>query len=184
MKRARLLGRVVAAFALLVLSRVSIGYGADGIILSGNHPAAAASLVSTGDADPSQPLTMEIRFALHNIGELQTLLNEQQDPASPNYHKWLKTGEFESRFGARASDLKAVGDWLTKEGFSVEPAADGYLRFAGNVSQAQRSFAVRIAKYGDGATYANVEDPTIPAQFAGVIGAITGLDNVVRVHPD
>jgi pseudomonalisin len=183
MKAARLLLKVVATVGLLITAGVSIGSGADGIILAGNHPAASASLVATGNAEPGQPLTMEIRFALRNTAELERLLNEQQDPASPNYHKWLKTGEFEGRFGARDSDVKAVADWLTSEGFAVEPAAESYLRFTGNVSQAQRSFAVRIAKYRDGATYANVEDPTIPSQFAGVVGAITGLDNIVRVHP-
>ena len=184
MKPVRLLGKAVATtIALLITTGISIGYGAERIILAGNHPAASASLVATGNAEPNQPLTMGIRFALRNTAELETLLDEQQDPASPNYHKWLKTGEFERRFGARASDLKAVADWLTNEGFAVEPAADGYLRFGGTVGQAQRSFAVRIAKYGDGATYANVEDPTIPSQFAGVIGAITGLDNMVRVRP-
>jgi pseudomonalisin len=182
MKRATLWWKIALTLALLGLE-TSAGQGADRILLAGNHPIAAESLVSQGNADANLPLTMTIRFALRNAAELATLLKAQQDPVSPTYHKWLKTGEFNDRFGPTPSDVKMVADWLTNEGFSVESSGDSYIQFGGNVSQAQQSFAVRIARYGDGAKYANVEDPAIPSQFAAVIGAITGLDNLTRIRP-
>jgi subtilase family serine protease len=126
---------------------------------------------------------MEIRFELRNSAQLDQLLVQQQDPASPNYHQWLKSGEFDQRFGPRPEDVSAVANWLTSEGFTVASASDEHLEFSGNVAQAQRSFAVRIARYGDGTIYANVEDPTVPPQFDGIIGAITGLDNMMQTTP-
>jgi len=43
-------------------------------------------------------------------------------------------------------------------------------------------FKTRIVTYAGGA-YANVDDPSIPAPFAGIIAAISGLDNTARAVP-
>ncbi len=172
-------------FTVLTLLGIGVGAGnaADTAILAGNHPPEAETLASSGNAEPSKPLSMEIRFTVRNEAELNKLLAEQQNPASPNYHKWLTPGEYDQRFGPRQSDLDAVADWLKSEGFTVESASNGYIRFSGTVAQAQRAFATRIARFGDGSTYANVDDPTIPARFAGLIGGILGLDNMTHAMP-
>src|SRR5690242_11562436 len=36
---------------------------------------------------------------------LNSLVKEQQDPASPNYHRWLTPEEFGDRFGVSADEL-------------------------------------------------------------------------------
>jgi hypothetical protein len=38
------------------------------------------------------PLAMQIRFAVRNPAGLEELIANQQDPAAPNYRKWLRTG--------------------------------------------------------------------------------------------
>jgi len=90
------------------------------------------------------------------------------------------TGAFLKRFGASPAEINAVSDWLAGEGFSVTRSAPNFLDFTGPVAQAERTFAVRIAKFGDGSRYANTVDPIVPKRFAGVIGAIRGLDNMVE----
>jgi len=173
----------VSLMALALIGMTSAPAPAAAALLADNHPAQALSQPSLGNADANLPLTMEIRFELRNSAQLDQLLVQQQDPASPNYHQWLKSGEFDQRFGPRPEDVSAVANWLTSEGFTVASASDEHLEFSGNVAQAQRSFAVRIARYGDGTIYANVEDPTVPPQFDGIIGAITGLDNMMQTTP-
>ena len=108
---------------------------------------------------------MEIRFAPRKAGELRQLLADQQNPTSPKYHQWLATGGFDQRFGPVPSDVKAVSDWVGSEGFSVAPVADGVIRFSGKVAQAQHTFAVTIARYGDDSSFANIQDPMIPTRF-------------------
>ena len=54
----------------------------------------------------------------------------------------------------------------------------GYLEFTGSVEQVQRTFAVTIASFGNGDSYANTADPLIPADSPNVIGAVTGMDNM------
>lgn len=152
-------------------------------VLKGNHPPEAETLPSLGDADPNQLLPMQIRFAVRKQAELNQLLADQQNPASPNFHQWLKTGEYDRRFGPNQDDIDSVAEWLRSEGFSVESTTGGVIAFSGTVAQAERAFRTKIKRFGDGSTYANVTDPTIPAQFLGIIGNISGLDNMMHAVP-
>jgi subtilase family serine protease len=178
-----MLRRLVFSIALVVVAIVAIANGADTVILAGNHPREAETLPSSGAANPSMPLSMEIRFAPRNQGEMNQLLAEQQTPGSPNFHRWLKPGEYDQRFGPRQADLDAVADWLRSKGFTIVSTRGGYVQFSGTVAQAERAFDTRIERFGDDATYANVNDPAIPARFAGVVSNILGLDNMMHAMP-
>ena len=184
------IGRVLAlaiglcAFGFSIVGhQLDSGYADDRVRLNGNHPAQAEAFTPLGDAALDAPLEMQIRFALRNQAVLDQLLADQQNPASERYHKWLKTGEFFRRFGPSSSEVQALEGWLKSEGFIITSRAPGYLEFKGNVAQAQHAFDVRIARFGDGSVYANTSDPVVPQRFAGVIGAILGMDNMVRAVP-
>src|SRR5215510_1342505 len=51
---------------------------------------------------------------------LNALLNEQQDPSSPNYHRWLTPEEFGDRFGLNPSDVNRAITWLRERVFTVD----------------------------------------------------------------
>src|SRR5690348_12421436 len=151
--------------------------------LAGNHPVEAETTPPTANAAPGQVLTMEVRFAVRNRAELDKLLAEQQDPTSPNYHKWLASGEFDRRFGATPAQVSAVSDWLRSQGFTVVSASPQAVEFRGTVSQSEHAFSVRIAIFGNGKFFGNSSDPYIPAEFDGVIARIEGLDNMREAVP-
>jgi len=186
----RLLGTLFAASAIFSVALFFSGIsGADDeAMLTGNHPVEAESFRQLGEASPNTSLEMQIRFALRNKRGLEKLLADQQNPASANYHKWLTRDEFVKRFGPSPAQVNSVADWLTSEGFTVTRRSGSSLEFSGAVAQTQRTFAVRIAKFGDGSVYANTSDPIIPKRFAGLIGSVSGLDNMVHavplVHPN
>ncbi len=140
-------------------------------------------LASVGAADPNMRLSMEITFAMRNQAELNQLLADQQNPSSPNFQKWLPTGEYNQRFGPSQADIDAVSEWLRSEGFTVESASNGMLKFSGTVAQAEHAFSTHIMRFGDGTTYGNLEDPSIPPRFDGVIAAVLGLDNMMHATP-
>lgn len=162
---------------------LGVSYSDDRTQLIGNHPIAAESARTTGNLDPKSRLEMQIRFALRHEATLEKLLAEQQNPASANYRKWLNTGEFFERFGPAKPGVRSVIDWLGDEGFEVTRVSAGHLEFNGSVEQVQRTFAVRIARFGGGNAYGNTTDPFIPNRFASVIGSVIGMDNMIHAMP-
>jgi subtilase family serine protease len=181
----------LSQFILATAIALSIGLAgpaaADGsaTTLEGNHPDEAADIVGAAAASPSQPLAMRLTMALRNRDELSRLLADQQDPASPQYHRWLTPDAFTSRFGPTDADLARVSQWLKKKGFTVN-SADASTRevsFTGTVAQAQNVFGVKIAATTDGRLYSNTSDPVVPADLAPVVESINGLDNLLHSQP-
>ena len=169
---------VVGLCAALLFS--SVGRADDNAILPGNYPVEAESFRELGAASPELRLRMEIRFELRNKPGLQSLLAQLQNRSSKNYHHWLTSDEFLKRFGPSAAQVSAVAHWLSSEGFSVSQQSTTSIGFSGSVAQAERTFGVRIAKFGDGTVYANTTDPIIPKRFAGLISAVSGMDNMLH----
>jgi pseudomonalisin len=176
---------ISAAAILLVGASAAVGGAQDAMVLRGNHPAEAETATQVGRADENRVLNMSITFALRNRQQLNQVLSDLQDPASPQFHHWLTPAEFNRRFGPRDADVSAVIDWLRAEGFTVNSVnrAERFVSFGATVAQAEHSFAVSIATFGNGQLFANVNDPAIPARFADTIAGIHGLDNMLRVVP-
>src|SRR4051794_1054198 len=65
----------------------------------------------------------EITVLLHPSAALEPFLAELQDPASPNYHRWVTPEEFADRFGLSAGDIDQVVRWLQSEGLTVRRVA-------------------------------------------------------------
>src|ERR1041385_4255814 len=81
--------------------------------------------------------------------QLQQLLAEQEDPKSPNYHKWLTPAEFGAKFGPTDQDIADVTGWLTKFGFNIDQVANGrlWINFSGDVQKVERAFQTNIRHY-------------------------------------
>jgi pseudomonalisin len=174
--------RLLAAVAVLIAAGPAI---AQTVPLAGNHPTEVEKWRPVGWADPDQTLVMRVRFATHHRRALEKLLAEQQDPKSARYHHWLKPAEFADRFGPRPSDIKRVQEWLELNGFQIlsTNAAGRYTEFSGPEWMVERGFHTGIATFADGHAYANLTDPLIPPEFAGVIDSIQGLDNLQHSLP-
>ena len=114
------------------------------------------------------------------------LLQDQANPASPRYHQWLTPQQFGAQFGLSAADLAKVTSWLTAQGLTVTsaPPSNTYVVVSGTVAQVQAAFGTSIHKVSlQGVQHiSNLTDPALPASLAGVVSAITGLDDL-RPHP-
>ena len=176
---------LMSALALITASAPSAAADSSAMLLDGNHPDEAAAVVGAAAASPSQPLAMRLTMAMRNRDDLARLLAAQQDPSSPDYHRWLTPDSFTARFGPSDADLARVSRWLKRKGFTVN-SADASTRevaFTGTVAQAQNAFGVKIAASTDGRLYSNLADPTVPAELASVVESIDGLDNLLHSAP-
>ncbi|HME32833.1 MAG TPA: S53 family peptidase [Terriglobales bacterium] len=124
---------------------------------------------------------------------LDTLLAQQQDRSSPNYHRWLTPEQFADRFGLGRTDLSTAANWLESQGFTVTDLARGrnYIAFSGTATQVEEAFHTQIHHYVvNGQThYANATEPSIPSALAVVVTAVGSLHNfapkprLVRPNP-
>ena len=135
-----------------------------------------------GPASPTQPMqrmTLVFKPTAEQQAALDQLLVEQQDPSSPNYHKWLTPEEFGDRFGVSAQDINTLAAWLTSQGFTVDQTAHSrtWIAFSGIAAQVEAAFQTSIHNYlvGGKMHYAASSDPSIPAAFAGVVSGIASL---------
>ncbi|HEY0785548.1 MAG TPA: protease pro-enzyme activation domain-containing protein, partial [Acidobacteriaceae bacterium] len=116
--------------------------------------------------------------------DLAGLLADQQNPASPLYHKWLTPSDFGARFGMSAHDLATAQAWLQAQGFVVGGVAKGRtsIQFSGTVGQVESAFHTEIHQYKvNGATHlANATAITLPASMAQ---AVSGVRNVAQFRP-
>lgn len=141
-----------------------------------------------GAANANQTLSLSLRFSLTPAQTLalQQLLENQQNPASPQYHHWLTPQQFGSEFGLSTADLATISNWLQSQGFTVTGVANGrtFITFSGTVAQAENAFGTSIhsLRYNGEQHISNLTDPTLPAAIAAVTTGITGL-NDFRVEP-
>jgi subtilase family serine protease len=154
------------------------------VVLKGTVSPKAQPQYDRGPVQPSMKLpfiTLLIQPSAEQQSALKQLLAEQQDPSSPNYHKWLTPEQFGQRFGLSNADLAKITHWLRSQGFSVAQIARGHdwVAFSGTVAQIQRAFHTELHSYNvDGEErFANATDPSIPKALEGIVAGFHGLNN-------
>ncbi len=112
---------------------------------------------------------------------LDKLLEEQQNPNSPNYHNWLTPEQFAERFGMADADLAKVEDWLTSRGFTIDEVARGrnYIVFSGAVGDINAAFRTELHQYNVRGEihFANATAISVPTALAPVIAGIRSLND-------
>ncbi|HLW83707.1 MAG TPA: S53 family peptidase [Candidatus Sulfotelmatobacter sp.] len=110
---------------------------------------------------------------------LDRLLAQQQDPHSPNYHKWLTPAEFADRFGLSQNDLNKVTGWLRSQGLKIVSVGGGRnsVIFSGTAAHVQSAFGTEIHGYKvDGEEhFANSTPLMLPAALSGIVKTVMGL---------
>ncbi len=141
------------------------------VMLRGNtHPMARVEFDrgAAPDSLPMDSMMLGLKRSPEQDAALETLLREQQDRTSPNYHKWVTPEEFGARFGPSDHDVQAVTSWLQSNGFQMVRVGAGrtVVHFSGTALQVQEAFHTAIHRYVvDGEEHwANESDPQIPSR--------------------
>ena len=134
------------------------------------------------DADfPLPAITLFLKRSASQQAELSQLLQDQQNPASPQYHRWLSPQEFADRFGLSPNDIVKTRDWVRSQGFTVGAVARSrtWIVFSGTARQAENAFQTEIHRYQlEGKNhFANSTEPSVPSWLAGVVLGLDGLDD-------
>ena len=157
------------------------------IELPNNVPYNAQTQYDQGPVAPSFSMTaiiLMVKPSSQQQAALSQLLADQQNPSSPNYHRWLTPEQYADRFGLSSADLDKIADWLRSQGFVVTYTAHGrnWIAFDGTAGEVAQAFRTEIHRYvvGGQTHFANATNPSIPAALADVIAGFRGLHDF---HP-
>jgi subtilase family serine protease len=154
-------------------------------MLAGNvHPDARAAF--DRGAEPASMAMNHMLLVLKRSPQqqaaLDTLLGQQQDRTSPNYHKWLTPAQYGEQFGAADQDVATIKSWLQSHGFQVNRVSAGEtaIDFSGTAGQVQQAFHTAIHRYvltSGEEHFANATNPEIPIALAQVVAGVKSLNN-------
>jgi hypothetical protein len=155
--------------------------------LVGNTHPLARSVFDAGAAPSTLPMDrmlLVLKRSSEQQAALKSLLDEQQDKSSANYHKWLTPEEFGERFGAADQDIQTVTSWLGVHGFKVARVSKGrtVIEFSGTAGYVQEAFHTSVHKYirNGEQHWANASDPLIPTALTPLVAGIHTLHNFLK----
>jgi Pro-kumamolisin, activation domain/Viral BACON domain len=131
-------------------------------------------------------ISLALTLPLRNQQGLDGLLQQIYDPASPEFHHYLTSQQFDAQFGPSQQDYDTVVNFLKTNGFSVTTHSDRTLVDAsGNTAAINHAFHLTLRMYQHPTEsrkfYAPDTDPVISSGIP--ISHITGLDNFVIPGP-
>jgi uncharacterized protein (TIGR03437 family) len=154
------------------------------VALKGNIHPKAKPQSDQGPVDPATMLdlvTLALKPTPQQQAALQLLLNEQQDPSSASYHRWLTPEQYADSFGLSPGDIAKITAWLESQGFTIDHVARSrnWVSFSGRAEQVSNAFHTDIHHFAvDGELrFANATEPSVPAALAPVLLGFLGLDD-------
>lgn len=150
--------------------------------LANHHPSWASSKNFMGVVPRESmmaPMTVVLSRSPIQQRAFEMFLADQQNPASPDYHRWLTPAEVGERFGRSQQEVNAVSAWLKSQGLNVNwvSPSRAFIGFTGSAGDVGSAFGTELRYYAlKGVPRVSVSsDPMIPQALAPMIGAIHGL---------
>lgn len=177
--------RVVEPIKVLTLVSV-LGFAAplpvEGRRLAPGHvPAIVKHINSAAPLRRGTPLRLAIGLPLRHTNELDGLLRNICNPASPDYHRYLTVAEFTARFGPDESDYQAVIQFARAHHLAIAATHPNrlVLDVVAPVENVEQAFAVHFSSYyrpdGSGVFFAPDVEPSVPDEIP--ILDVSGLSN-------
>jgi subtilase family serine protease len=120
-------------------------------------------------------------------GQLASVLGALYAKSSPQYHHWLGAGQFVQRFGPDPGAVSRLQQWLGSVGLGSGHLSGFALKVSAPAARVASAFDLsfetyRLSDHEDG--YRADRAPLLPADVAGGIGAVLGLDDMTSLHFD
>ena len=156
----------------------------DTVVLHGNMHQNARPEFDKGAVNPSHAIDniiLSLKISTNKQVELDQFHADQQNPTSPNFHRWLTPEAFGERFGPTHEDASTVINWLTSQGFVINDVAKGrtWINFSGKVSNVEKTFHTKIHYYdvNGESRQSNATDPAIPRGLSDLVEGPISLHN-------
>jgi hypothetical protein len=154
------------------------------IILRGSRNPRIEGLVNDGAVPDSMRvsgITLRFKPTYDQSLDLERLLEDQQNPESPLFHRWLTPEQYAERFGLAQGDFDQISAWISSQGFHIDHASRShtYISFSGTAAQVRDTFGTELRRYTvDGRRhFANEREVIVPAELEPLIATLRGLDD-------
>jgi len=126
-------------------------------------------------------ITLYFNRSAAQQAELDALMAAQQNPSSPQYHKWITPDQYAARFGMAQADIDKTRSWLERQGFSIDMVmrSRNAIRFSGTVGQVESAFHTQMHYYMAGGEehFAPAGPLSLPASLQPVVAGVRNLDD-------
>lgn len=183
-RTASLLLSATVFLAFLCLSASSLAQQRQALQTKAVAPVVAQLL---GRMPATQQLDLAISLPLRNQAQLNTLLQQLEDPTNPNYHKYLSVAQFTEQFGPTATQYQQVIAFAESHGLTVTHTSvnRALLNVAGSITNIEQTFQVTMQLYQHPTEhrtfFAPDVAPTVDSNLP-IIG-VSGLTNYSLPHP-
>jgi hypothetical protein len=145
-------------------------------------------LKPVGRLEAGRRLRLAISLPLRNQPALTELLAQLQNPASPNYHRYLTPAQFAERFGPAQGDYDAVIAFAQAHGLAVKKkhASRAILDVEGRVSDIEKALHVTMRTYRHPreARQFFAADADLSVELTTPVLRVSGLDDYAIPHPN
>ncbi len=182
---------ITAVFAGLMILTLTLcaqpSIAADGQWITHSTPPYVASAANLGAEDPDQVIEVSIWLNLHNRDEMDALVQDLYNPASPNYRHWLTRSQISARFAPTAEEAKTIQEFFEAHNLELVKvgASNFFVRARGTVGDVEKAFHVQLNNYQvrGKAVRANTNDPYVEGAASPLVRAVSGLDSGEYQHP-
>lgn len=184
MKKTTIAVSLVIAALFLLSGTVQVAQFREAGTSTNFIPAETSGVYSAGNAlhnvNSSMRMNVVVTFSYRNPAGLNSLLAKLQDPASPQYHKYLSQGSFISRFSPTQQEYSGYVSYFRAKGFGVTTYTDRTsLSLTGTAADFEAVFHTTISHFRTGGKsfYAPAGGLSLSYGTAGQISGVTGLSN-------
>jgi kumamolisin len=135
-------------------------------------------------------LTVTVALKLRNTDQMMSLMQELYASGGPQYHRFLTTDQFESRFAPTAATVNSAMQQFRAQGLQVTRIGGNLLSVSGSQAAMEKAFSVSLHTFevpaqGRNPSY-RFHAPTTAPQLAPTLAVnvegVLGLDNRPRYH--
>ncbi len=142
-----------------------------------------------GLAPSNGRINLAITLKYRNQAQLDQLVALQSNPASPAYHQFLTSSQFNAAFAPTAAQYAQVAAALQRGGFSITNTFSNHtvIDAVGTIGAAEKFFSTeihRVNQPGYGERYLNARPGVAPASIASLVRSVDGLHNLRVVSTD
>ena len=173
--------REARGWAIACAAGLSMSLAQTSASVASNVPANA----NVSPAETTTPVSFSVYLPLRDRAGLQNLIGDQQNPSSPNYHKWLSPAQFYSRFGPSASTLASATAALQNEGFNITKVQGRAITISGSVGAVDRAFGTQLEAVQMSVGHATIVASAglvMPKELQSMGAIVPAFSGLARLH--